>query len=130
MIDNNNQSECMILATACNLFFGTFNFQHQSPPRKLIRPKGLFSRTTMVFTISSYYCAPQRECDSSLWLLLLSRLVPKPNCVKVPKEICVNSKTNPRVVKKPIIKEWCYRPSDLKETPGVTPPTADEPLNF
>ena len=58
------------------------------------------------------------------------RLVPKPNCVKVPKEVCVNSKTNPRVVKKPVIKEWCYRPSELKETPEVTPPTPDDVSAF
>ena len=58
------------------------------------------------------------------------RLVPKPNCVKVPKEVCVNSKTNPRVVKKPVIKEWCYRPSELRETPEVTPPTPDDVSAF
>jgi len=74
---------------------------------------------------------PEEECDLQpaetchMEAVLVPRLVPKPNCVKVPKEICVNSKTNPRVVKKPVIKEWCYRPSDLKETPGVTPPTPD-----
>ena len=47
------------------------------------------------------------------------RLVPKPNCVKVPKEICVNTKKNPRRVKKPVVKEWCYRPKDLLENPGT-----------
>ena len=49
------------------------------------------------------------------------RLVPKPNCVKVPKEICVNTKKNPRRVKKPVVKEWCYRPKDLLENPGTIP---------
>jgi len=33
--------------------------------------------------------------------------------VKVPKEVCVNTKKNPRRVKKPVVKEWCYRPKDL-----------------
>ena len=53
--------------------------------------------------------------------LSLIRLVPKPNCVKVPKEICVNTKKNPRRVKKPVVKEWCYRPKDLLENPGSIP---------
>ena len=43
------------------------------------------------------------------------RLVPKPNCVKVPKEICVNTKSNPRRVKKPVVKQWCYNPKDLND---------------
>ena len=38
-------------------------------------------------------------------------LVEKPNCVKVPKEICVDIKANPSKVAKPITKEWCYHPS-------------------
>ncbi len=47
------------------------------------------------------------------------RLVPQPNCVKVPKEICVNTKANPRRVKKPVVKEWCYKPSELAAAGGV-----------
>ena len=47
--------------------------------------------------------------------------MPKPNCVKVPKEICVNTKTNPRRVQRPVVKEWCYRPKDLEENPGTFP---------
>ena len=54
-------------------------------------------------------------------LLFRFRLVPKPNCVKVPKEICVNTKKNPRRVKKPVVKEWCYRPKDLLENPSTFP---------
>jgi len=75
---------------------------------------------------------PQEECELQpeetchMEAVLVPRLVPQPNCVKVPKEICVNSKTNPRVVKKPVIKDWCYRPSELKETPEVIPPTGPE----
>lgn len=79
---------------------------------------------------------PEEDCDIQpeeqchMEATLVPRLVPKPNCVKVPKEVCVNSKINPRVVKKPVIKEWCYRPSDLAQTPGVTPPTPDEVRSF
>jgi hypothetical protein len=31
----------------------------------------------------------------------------------------VNTKTNPRKVKKPIVKEWCYKPSDLAANGGL-----------
>ena len=33
-------------------------------------------------------------------------------CVDVPKEICTRSRTNPKKVKKPVIKNWCYEPSE------------------
>ena len=57
-------------------------------------------------------------------------MIQQPNCIKVPKEICINVKANPtkvrlfmpsisctppvHQVKKPVVKEWCYKPSDLK----------------
>jgi len=62
---------------------------------------------------------PSEECDlepretCKLETVLVPRLVEKPNCVQVPKEICVDIKANPRKVSKPVIKEWCYRPSDF-----------------
>ena len=73
--------------------------------------------------------------------MVASRLIQQPNCIKVPKEICINVKANPKKVtlsttkstsyhqissisvvdfsphpqvKKPVVKEWCYKPSDLK----------------
>jgi len=55
---------------------------------------------------------PQEHCKMET--VLVPRLVRQPNCLKVPKEICVNAKTNPKKVRKPVIKEWCYKPSDLK----------------
>merc|ERR1712032_1635285 len=33
-------------------------------------------------------------------------------CVDVPKEVCTRSRTNPRPVKKPVVKKWCYVPSE------------------
>ena len=35
-------------------------------------------------------------------------------CVKVPKELCSRHRTNPRRVKKPVLKKWCGR-RDLLE---------------
>lgn len=67
-------------------------------------------------------CELQPEENCHMEAVLVPRLVPQNNCVKVPKEICVNTKKNPRRVKKPVIKEWCYRPKDILENPGVLPP--------
>merc|ERR1719495_2771777 len=55
---------------------------------------------------------PQENCKMET--VLVPRLIQQPNCIKVPKEICVNAKGNPKKVKKPVVKEWCYKPSDLK----------------
>ena len=82
-------------------------------PDKLRLPKTL---ALQIFSFSSHF-----------------RLVQQPNCIKVPKEVCVNERTNPKKVKiiiemqcplsptitspqvtRPVVKEWCYRPADLK----------------
>ena len=39
-----------------------------------------------------------RQVRNSLQIAKISRLVLKPNCIKVPKEICVEAKVNPRKV--------------------------------
>ena len=63
---------------------------------------------------------PSEDCDlepretCKLETVLVPRLVEKPNCVQVPKEICVEVKTNPRKELKPVLKEWCYRPTDFR----------------
>jgi len=60
---------------------------------------------------------PTEECDIEPHRIckhvtkLVPRLVPREECVDVPKEICTRSKGNPRRVKKPVIKKWCYIPS-------------------
>merc|ERR1712117_986856 len=61
---------------------------------------------------------PEEECtlEPVKTCKHITRLVPKlvevQECVDVPKEICNRSKQNPRKVKKPIIKNWCYTPSE------------------
>ena len=37
-------------------------------------------------------------------------LKPAEECVDIPKEVCVRAKVNPRKIKRPIIKKWCYTP--------------------
>jgi len=53
---------------------------------------------------------PQRVCKH------VTKLVPQlkehENCYDVPKEVCTRARTNPRKVKKPIVKKWCYTPSE------------------
>jgi len=53
---------------------------------------------------------PQRTCKHVT--KLVPKLTPKEECVDVPKEVCTRSRTNPRKVKKPVVKKWCYIPSE------------------
>jgi len=53
---------------------------------------------------------PQRTCKHVT--KLVPKLVATEECIDVPKEVCTRSKTNPKKVKKPVIKKWCYVPSD------------------
>jgi len=53
---------------------------------------------------------PQRTCK--FVTKLVPRLEPTDECVDVPKEVCTRSRTNPRKVKKPVVKKWCYIPSE------------------
>merc|ERR1712223_843994 len=54
---------------------------------------------------------PAEECDlepredCKMETVLVPRLIQQPNCIKVPKEICINVKANPKKVKKPVVKE-------------------------
>ena len=52
---------------------------------------------------------PQRRCK------LVTELVPQldqvEKCVDVPKEVCTKAKVSPRKVQKPILKKWCYVPT-------------------
>merc|ERR1712106_1315745 len=53
---------------------------------------------------------PQRTCHHVT--KLVPKLEPKQECVDVPKEVCTRQRTNPRKVKKPVVKKWCYVPSE------------------
>jgi len=53
---------------------------------------------------------PQRTCKHVS--KLVPKLEPSEECVDVPKEVCTRAKTNPRKIKKPVIKKWCYVPSE------------------
>jgi len=62
---------------------------------------------------------PQRNCKHVT--KLVPRLQEVEECVDIPKEVCTKSRRNPKKVKKPVIKNWCYTPSNTTTT-EVPPP--------
>uniref|UniRef100_A0A0K2U6N8 Uncharacterized protein n=2 Tax=Lepeophtheirus salmonis TaxID=72036 RepID=A0A0K2U6N8_LEPSM len=65
---------------------------------------------TIVQEIPDETCTlnPQKVCK--FVTILVPNLKPRENCVDVPKEICTRKKRNPRKVKRPVVKKWCYTP--------------------
>jgi len=90
-------------------------------PREICAPAGCgfkegaeecFDKTqTVVQDAPKEQCSlePQRTCAHVT--KLVPKLEPSEECVDVPKEVCTRSRTNPRKVKKPVVKKWCYVPS-------------------
>jgi len=60
--------------------------------------------------VESCHVEPVKQCRHVT--KLVPQLVPRQECSEVPKEICSRSKTNPKKVKKPVIKKWCYTPTE------------------
>ena len=56
-------------------------------------------------------CALEPVKSCSMVTKLVPKLEPFQECVDVPKEVCTSSRVNPRKVKRPVIKKWCYTPS-------------------
>jgi len=91
-------------------------------PRELCAPAGCgfkegaetcYDKTqTVVQDAPKEECSlePQRTCGHVT--KLVPKLEPTEECVDVPKEVCTRSKTNPRKVKKPVVKKWCYVPTE------------------
>jgi len=91
-------------------------------PRELCAPSGCGFKNGTVICHDKVKTIvvekPQEECSiepvrtCKHVTKLVPKLVPVQECVDVPKEICARSKTNPRFIKKPVIKKWCYVPSE------------------
>jgi len=91
-------------------------------PRELCAPAGCgfkqgaevcYDKTsTIVQDAPKEECSlePQRTCGHVT--KLVPKLEPTEECVDVPKEVCTRSRTNPRKVKKPVVKKWCYVPTE------------------
>merc|ERR1719495_1304722 len=62
--------------------------------------------------------APKEECNLEPRRIckhvtkLVPKLEPQEECVDVPKEVCTRSRQNPRKIRRPVIKKWCYIPSE------------------
>lgn len=81
-----------------------------------------FDKTeTVVQEVPEETCSlePQKECKQVTKLVPL--LKPAEECVDIPKEVCVRSRTNPRRIQKPVIKKWCYTPTKESGLPGPPP---------
>merc|ERR1711922_125338 len=91
-------------------------------PRELCAPAGCgfkegaeecYDKTqTVVQDAPKEECSlePQRTCNHVT--KLVPKLEPTEECVDVPKEVCTRSRNNPRKVKKPVVKTWCYVPTE------------------
>jgi len=91
-------------------------------PRELCAPAGCgfkqgaevcYDKTsTIVQDAPKEECSlePQRTCGHVT--KLVPKLEPTEECVDVPKEVCTRSRINPRKVKKPVVKKWCYVPTE------------------
>jgi hypothetical protein len=62
-------------------------------------------------------------------IYIIVRLKPTENCVDVPKEVCVRVRNNPRTIKKPIVKKWCYVPTDESGLTSSTPTSRSGKIN-
>jgi len=80
------------------------------PAKKVCREE----QQDLIQNIPTEDCNLEPQEDCRMETVLVPRLILQPNCIKVPKEVCVEAKVNPKKVKKPVIKEWCYKPSDLQ----------------
>lgn len=94
----------------------------EKKPRQLCGPSGCelkpgpeecFDKTeTVVSEVPEETCnlEPQKSCKFVTKLVPL--LKPTQECVDIPKEVCSRSRTNPRKVQKPVVKKWCYVPTE------------------
>jgi len=69
-------------------------------------------KETVVIDVPEETCnlEPQKTCKFVTKLVPL--LKPVQECVDIPKEVCSRSRGNPRPVQKPVVKKWCYVPSE------------------
>merc|ERR1712240_2999 len=91
-------------------------------PRELCAPAGCgfkegreecFDKTqTVVQDAPKEQCTLEPQRTRKHVTKLVPKLEPTEECVDVPKEVCTRSRTNPRKVKKPVVKKWCYVPTE------------------
>jgi len=91
-------------------------------PRDLCGPSGCVlqpgpeqcfdKKETIITEVPEETCnlEPQKSCKHVTKLVPL--LKPAEECVDIPKEVCSRSRTNPRKIQKPVVKKWCYVPTE------------------
>jgi len=91
-------------------------------PRELCGPSGCVltpgpeecfdKKETVVQEVPEETCSlePQKSCKFVTKLVPL--LKPTEECVDIPKEVCSRNRQNPRKVQKPVVKKWCYVPTE------------------
>merc|ERR1711970_161460 len=69
-------------------------------------------KETVIVEVPEETCnlEPQKSCK--FVTKLVPFLKPAEECVDIPKEVCSRSRQNPRPVQKPVVKKWCYVPSE------------------
>lgn len=95
---------------------------------------------TIVQEVPKERCSLRAQPYCEFETKLVPVLKPVDNCVDVPKEVCVRMRTNPRKVKRPVIKKWCYVPTeesglnteetDVNETPDTDNSNDDTDVNI
>ena len=62
----------------------------------------------LVQDVPTEQCRLEPKVSCQFVTKLVPKLEPSKECVDVPKEVCSRSRGNPRKVKKPTVKKWCY----------------------
>lgn len=65
---------------------------------------------TIIHDVPQEKCELNPKTECKFVTKQIPYLRPTEECVDIPKEVCVRAKVNPRKIKRPIVKKWCYTP--------------------
>ena len=74
-----------------------------------MRGISIIERNTLIYIqvpVESCILTPRKACKKSITLVPF--LKQSTECIDIPNEVCQKKKVNPKKIKKPIIKRWCY----------------------
>ena len=74
---------------------------------------------TTIFDKPVEVCKLDPRVDCKFVTKLVPQLKEVESCIDVPEEVCTKVKTNPRKVKYPVIKHWCYNIEEKEATPSA-----------
>jgi len=73
---------------------------------------------TVIHEVPVEECTLNPKKDCKFVTKMIPKLIPELECVDVPKEVCVRVRNNPKKIKKPIVKRWCYTPTETETETG------------